>query len=155
VLSPSEPPIAACSARSSSISPLRLRRHLRARTSGRRPARLPARRARAGARARPHDHALPRRQLRVGLQLGGRRGPDRPEAAAARPRLDVDRAQHLRNQRVHRLVPGGGRRADAGGQPRDARAGRRAQPGRVLQPTRAAPRSQTCAAPTAGSDRTA
>ena len=53
----------------------------------------------------PDHHALSRRQLRLGLQLGGRRRPGGGAAAPARPRLDVDRAQHLRHQRIHRLVP--------------------------------------------------
>ena len=65
-----------------------------------------ARRAGAGARARADDHALSRRQLRLRLQLGGRRRAGREAAAPARPRLDVDRAEHVRHQRVHRLVPG-------------------------------------------------
>ena len=51
------------------------------------------------------DHALPRRQLRLRLQLGGRRRPGRGAPAPARPRLALDRAQHVRHQRVHRLVP--------------------------------------------------
>ena len=116
--------------------PLRLRRHLRARPSDGRRAGLPPRRAGAGPRAGADDHALSRRQLRLRLQLGGRRRPGGEPAAPARPRLDVDRAQHVRHQRVHRLVPGGRHRADAGGQPRHARRRCRAQPGRILQPSR-------------------
>ncbi len=115
--------------------PVRLRRHLRARASRGRRARVPARRAGAGARAGADDRALSRRQLRLGLQLGGRGRPARASAEAARPRLAVDRDQRVRHRRVHRLVPGGRRRADARGQPRHARCGRRAQPGRVLQPS--------------------
>ena len=43
---------------------------------------LPRRRARAGARAGADDHALSRRQLRLRLQLGGRRRPGRRSARA-------------------------------------------------------------------------
>ena len=119
--------------------PLRLRRHLRARPPERGRARLPAGRARPRARARADDHALPRRQLRIGLQLGGRRRPGRGTAETARPRLVLDRAEYLRHERVRRLVPRGGHRADAGGQSRHARRRRRPQHGRVLQPSRRHP----------------
>ena len=115
--------------------PVRLRRHLRAGPSAGRRARLPARRAGAGARAGADDRALSRRQLRLGLQLGGRHRPARAAAAPARSRLAVDRDQCVRHRRVHRLVSRSRRGADARGQPRYARCGRRAQPGRVLQPS--------------------
>ncbi len=135
--------------------PLRLWRHLRARPPDRRREGLPRRRAGAGARAGADDHALSRRQLRLRLQLGGRRRPGREAPAPARPRLALDRAQHLRHQRVRRLVPARRHRADAGRQPRHARAGRRARDWSstaTIPPARSSP---TCAASTAGSSRTA
>ena len=71
----------------------------------RRQPRIRERRARAGARAGRHDRALPGRQLRLGLRLGGRHRPARRAAAAARARLALDRDQPGR----HRRVPGAGR----------------------------------------------
>ena len=49
------------------------------------------------------DRALPRRQLRLGLRLGGRHRAARVAAAAARPRLALDRDQPGRHRRVPRL----------------------------------------------------
>ena len=63
-------------------------------------------------------------------------GPVGRAAAPPRPRLDVDRDQPVRHQRVHRLVPRRGHRADAGRQSRHARRRRRPQHGRILQPSR-------------------
>jgi hypothetical protein len=103
-------------------------------------------RAGAGEGARRHDHALPRRQLRLRLQLGGRRRPEGAAPRAARPRLDDDRAEHLRHQRVRRLVQGRERRADARGQSRHARRRRGPQSGRVLQPSRRHGAGRICAA---------
>ena len=100
------------------------------------------------------DHALPRRQLRLRLQLGGRRRPGGAAPAPARPGLVLHRDQHVRHQRVHRLVPRGRHRADARGQPRHARRRRRAQSARVLQPSRRHGAGPTCARRTAGSSRT-
>ena len=117
--------------------PLRLWRHLRARPS--RPPTSKGFRRDVLALVRElgaDHHALSRRQLRLRLQLGGRRRPGRAAAAPARSRLDVDRDQPVRHQRVHRLVPRRRHRADAGGQPRHARRRCGAQPGRVLQPPR-------------------
>ena len=82
-------------------------------------------------------------------------GPVGRAAAPARPRLDVDRDQPVRHQRVHRLVPRRRHRADAGGQSRHARRRCRPQHGRILQPSRAARPCRTCAASTAGTSRTA
>ena len=79
-------------------------------------------------------------------------GPVERAAAPARSRLDVDRAEHVRHQRVHRLVPGRRHRADARRQSRHARPRRGAQPRRVLQPSgrhgalRPAPRARLGAA---------
>ena len=68
------------------------------------------------------------------LQLAGRRRSRRSEAEAAKLCLRVDRTQHVRHQRVHRLVPPRRRRAHAGGQPRHPLT-RGCRPlGRVLQP---------------------
>ena len=64
---------------------------------------------------------LPGRQLRLRLSLGGRGRAARSTADAARPGLAHDRDQPVRHRRVHRLVPEGRRRADAGGQPRHPR----------------------------------
>ena len=63
-------------------------------------------------------------------------GPVGRAAAPARPRLDVDRDQPVRHQRIHRLVPRRRHRADAGGQSRHARRRCRPQHGRILQPSR-------------------
>ena len=115
--------------------PLRLWRHLRARPPDGGQAGIPQGRARAGARARADDHALSGRQFRLGLQLGGWRRPGEGSPRAARPRLDVDRAQHLRHERIRRLVPRRRYRADAGGQSRHARRRCGTQPGRILQPS--------------------
>ena len=122
--------------------PLRLRRHLRARPPDRRRARVPRRRAGADARARRHDRALPGRQLHVGLQLGGRGRAGREPTEEARPCLVLDRAEHLRHQRVHRLVQGRLRRADARRQSRHARPRRGARVPGILQPR---PRAATSA----------
>ena len=79
------------------------------------------RRDRAGAGAWHHDHPLSRRQLRVGLRLGGRcrsgRGPARPPGSG----LGDARDEPGRHERVHGLDPRGGRRADVRGQPGDTR----------------------------------
>ena len=114
--------------------PLRLHGHVRARPSAGRRERLPRRRAGPHARAGRDARALPRRQLPVRLRLGRRRRPAASAAAPARPGVGVHREQPVRHQRVRRLVPGRGRGAHAGGQPRHARRRRRAAAGRVLQP---------------------
>ena len=95
---------------------------------------VPRRCARARARARADDHALSRRQLRLRLQLGGRGRPGREAPGAHGARLAVARAEHLRHQRVHRLVPARGHRADARRQSRHARTRRRSPARRILQP---------------------
>ena len=98
---------------------------------------LPPGRAGAGARARRRPScAIPAATSSPATtgRTASARSSERPRAA--RPRLDVDRDQHVRHQRVHRLVPRGRHRADAGGQPRHARRRCGAQPGRVLQPSR-------------------
>ena len=81
-------------------------------------------------------------------------GPVEERPEAARPRLAHDRAEHLRHQRVHRLVPRRRPRADAGGQPRDARADDAAR--RLVEYCNlpGGTRSPTCAARTAGRSRT-
>ena len=112
---------------------LRLWRHLRTRPSDRRREGLPGRRAGAGQGARADHHALSRRQFRLRLQLGGRGGPAQPASDQAGPRLVLDRAQHVRHQRVHGLVPRRAGRADACGQSRHARRRCRTQSRRVLQ----------------------
>ena len=114
--------------------------------------RLPARRAGADARTRRHHRALSRRQLRLGLRLGGRRraasssgragsispgSPPRPTRSA--PTSSSTGAALAR------------RRADARRQPRHARGRRRAAAARVLQPSRAAPRFRPARARTAAS----
>ncbi len=81
------------------------------------------------------DPALPGRQLRLRVHVGGRHRSARPAPDPARPGLAFDRDQPGRGRRVHQLVAHGGQRADDGGQPRHARRGRGAQPGRVLQPS--------------------
>ena len=67
--------------------PVRLHRHLRARPPHRRRRRLPRRRARADPRAGRLVGALPRRQLRLRLPLGGRHRPGRRPAGPPRPGL--------------------------------------------------------------------
>ena len=76
--------------------PLRLRRHLRAGPPDRRRRGLPPGRHRAREGARRLDHPLPRRQLRLGLPLGGQRRPARRAAPPPRPRLALDRDQRGR-----------------------------------------------------------
>ena len=85
--------------------------------------RLPRATCRAGPRARGHARALPRRQLRLRLPLGGRRRPGR---ATGPRRLDLawrsDRDQ--RRSASTSSSTGRGerrRRADDGGQPRHPR----------------------------------
>ena len=66
-------------------------------------------------------------------------GPVGRAAHPARPGLALDRDQPGRRRRVRDVGHGGGQRADDGGQPRHPGHRRGAQPGRVLQPSRAAP----------------
>ena len=109
----------------------------------------------AGARAGADRHALSRRQLRLGLQLGGRRRPRRRAAAPARPRLDVDRDQPVRHQRVHRLVP---RRRTSSRCWRSISARAAAMPPATWSSTATTPaarRCRSCAARTAGTSRMA
>ena len=134
--------------------PLRLHRHLRAGPPDRRRGRLPHRRARARARARPDRRALPGRQLRLRLPLGGRRRPGGGAPAPARPRLAQHRDQRGRLQRVHGLGAQG--RARSRSWPStSAHAGCRRPATCSSTPTcRAAPPSPTSASPTARSSRT-
>ena len=134
--------------------PLRLRRHLRARPSDGRRTGLSPRRAGPRARTGPDDHALPRRQLRLRLQLGRRCRPGRAAAATARSGVVLHRAQHVRHQRVRRLVPC--RRASSRcsrSTSARATATRRAIWSSTAT-TPAAPRGRICGAATAGSSRT-
>ena len=64
-------------------------------------------------------------------RMASARSRSRPQTAG--PGLVHDRAEHVRHQRVHRLVPARGHRADAGGQPGYPGAGRCAQADRILQ----------------------
>ena len=100
-------------------------------------------------------HALSRRQLRLRLQLGGRRRPGRGAPAPARPRLDVDRAEHA-------SAPTSSSTGAA--PPRSSRCWRSTSARAAATPRAtwsntatipAAPRCPTCAARTAGSSRTA
>jgi hypothetical protein len=109
--------------------PLRLHRHLRAGPSRGRRGRLPHRRAGPDPRARRELRALSRRQLRLRLPLGGRRGTGRGAPRPPRPRLALHRAQHRRPRRVHDLGRQGGGRADVRGEPRHPR--HRGGPGRA------------------------
>ena len=77
-------------------------------------------------------------------------GPVGEPAAPARPRLDVDRAQPVRHQRVHGLVPARRYRADAGGQPRHARRRCCAQTWSSIATIPAGRRCPICAARMAG-----
>ncbi len=88
------------------------------------------------ARAARADRALPRRQFRLGLQLGGRRRSRGPAAAAPRPGLEQRRAEHRGHQRVRRLGAQGAHRGAHGDQPRHEGHRRQPQPPRVLQPPR-------------------
>ena len=137
------------------LGPLRLWRHLRARPPDRRREGLSPRRAGPGARARPHHHALSRAATSSPATTGRTAsGPVEQRPGAAGPRLVLDRAQHVRHQRVRRLVQRGRGRADVGRQPRHARRRRGAQPRRVLQPSGRHATGPTCARSTAGSSRT-
>ncbi len=84
-------------------------------------------------RSAPGQRPLSRRQLRVRLSLARWRRPGRGPPAAGRARLGVRRAEHLRDQRVHRLLP----EARCGALPRRElrrrRPARGARLGRVLQ----------------------
>jgi alpha-N-arabinofuranosidase len=73
----------------------------------RRRERLPPGRAQARQGARRHRHPLPRRQLRVRLQLGRRHRPQGETAPPARRRLAHLEDQRLRPARVRGLVPAG------------------------------------------------
>ena len=95
----------ACSAPSSSISAAASMAASSSRAIRRRRGRVPRRRARARARAGAHDHALSRRQLRLRLQLGGWRRAGREPSETHGAGVALDRAEHVRHQRVHRLVP--------------------------------------------------
>ena len=121
--------------------PLRLRRHLRARAPDGRRRGLPPGRHRARQRARRLDHPLPRRQLRLGLPLGGQRRPARGAPAPPRPRLALDRDERGRAARVLVVARQGRQRAHARRQPRHPRHARGARPARVLEHRAAAPRS--------------
>ena len=103
--------------------------------------RLPQRRRSTWSRELGVDRrALPRRQLRLRLPLGGRRRPARPAPAPARPGLALDRDQRVRHRRVHATGAG-----QAGVEPMLAvNLGTRGvqealRPARVLQPPAAAP----------------
>src|SRR5690606_5428593 len=115
---------------------LRLHRHLRAGASAGRRARLPQGRARAGARDGSHCRALPRRQLRVGVPLGGRRRSGGGSPGAHRRRLAHHRDQRVRPARVRGLGPRGGGRGDGGDQPGHPRRRGGAGAGRIRQPSR-------------------
>ena len=119
--------------------------------------RVPPRRGRAGPRARRADPALPGRQLRLRLQLGGRR---RAAASSGRRRLDLAWRSIETNQvgrrRVRRPGPRGvGSDADDGGQPRHPRASTRPATWSSTATTRPARTGRTCAGPTARRTRTA
>ena len=110
-----------------------LYRHLRARASDGRRARIPSRRHRTGARAERAGHPLSRRQFRLRLQLGRR---DRAEGEpAGHPRLCLAHQgnQRGRHRRIRGLVRGGGHRADARRQSRLTRPRRGARASRILQ----------------------
>ena len=114
------------------------------------------RRGRAGPRARRADPALPGRQLRLRLQLGGRR---RAARTSGRRRLDLAWRSIETNQvgvdEFVALGRGGRQRRDDGGQPRHARRRRGPRPASSTATTRAARTGRTCAAPTAPPSRTA
>ena len=113
--------------------PVRLRGRVRPRQPARRRARVPPRRARR-ARAPPaHRHAVPGRQLRLGLPLAGRHRAPGGSTDGAGARLAEHRAQRVRHRRVPRPVPPHALGSDAGRQPRDGHAGGGARLGRVLQ----------------------
>ena len=104
-----------------------------------------ARRARAGQELGPTIIRYPGGNFVSGYNWEDGVGPVEKRPA----RLDLawfsHRTQHVRHQRIHRLVPGRRGRADAGGQSRHARRRCGAQPRRILQPSRAAPTGRTCA----------
>ena len=121
--SPSARPTAAVRRLRRASRPLRLRRHLRARPPDGRRAGLPAATcSRWCASSAPTIMRYPGGNFVSGYNWEDGVGPVDEPAAAARPRLDVDRDQRVRHQRVRRLVPARRHRADAGGQPRHARA---------------------------------
>ena len=81
-----------------------------------------------------HRHALPGRQLRVGVPLGGRHRTGGRASVPVGPGLAVPRAQHHRPARVRRLGPAGRHRGDDGGEPRHPRSPGGLRPARVHQP---------------------
>ena len=90
----------------------------------------------AGPRARRDGRPLPRRQLRVRLQLGGRHRPRRRTAGPPRPRMEDRGDEPVRHRRVHALDASRRVRADGRRQPRHAGDRGGLQPARVRQPPR-------------------
>ena len=115
-----------------------LYRHLRARSQDRQRRRNAPGRHRAGSGIEGPDRALPRRQFRIRLQLGGRRRPAQGPADAARPRLAYVRVQRGRGARVRPMVRRRRRGDDARHQSRFARA----RPGAKLRRIRQRPDRQ-------------
>ncbi len=135
--------------------PLRLWRHLRARPPDRRREGLPPRRARAGARARR------RRSCAIPAATSSPATTGRTASArsrSGRARLDLawftTEPNTFGTNEFIDWCRAAEHRADAGGQPRHPRRRRRAQPRRVLQPSRRHRTGPTCAASTAGRSRT-
>ena len=76
----------------------------------------------------------PGRQLRLRLQLAGRRRAARPAAARARAGVALARNEPVRHKRVHRVVRARRHRAAAGGEPGHRHAGDGRGAPRILQP---------------------
>ena len=111
-----------------------LHRRLRAGIPARRRERIPHRRRARDQGSRRADRPLSGRQFRLRLQLARRRRPEGAAAGGARSRLEFDRDEPVRHQRVHRVVRHGRRRAAARHElrHRHGRIGGRLR--RVLQP---------------------
>ena len=112
--------------------------------------RLPHRRPGADPRARGELRALPGRQLRLRLPLGGRHRPGGGAARAPRPRLALHRPQHGGPGRVHDLGAEGRGGADVCDQPRRPAASRRRWTCSSTPTPRRASRSRTSAPPAVG-----
>ena len=127
--------------------PGRLHGRLPARLAARRRQGIPDGRGSRGQGAGRADRPLPGRELRVGLQLARRRGPEGAASDGAGSRMEHARIEPVRDQRVHRLVRAGRHGAVARHELRHGQRRVRAGLRRVLQPSARHPLERPAARP--------
>ena len=127
---------------------------LRPGQSALRRARLPQGRHQGSGRPARAHHPLPGRQHGLGLQLVGRRRPEEGPPHRARARLELDRDQPVRHQRLHGLGQGRGHRTACSGSTSAPAPRKWPWPTSNTATTPRAPSGATCAARMATNSRT-